>query len=104
MSALTFTVKQATAQRVDMSPLTCQLLKGLSIAEIAAIELQNGKRKLRVDALFDISGSDTQTIFIKNSFDKLDFIAKDLQEGSVTIEGDAGAYLAMGMKSGSPAK
>jgi formylmethanofuran dehydrogenase subunit C len=45
MSALTFTVKQATAQRVDMSPLTCQLLKGLSIAEIAAIELQNGKRK-----------------------------------------------------------
>jgi formylmethanofuran dehydrogenase subunit C len=44
--------------------------------------------------LFDISGSDTQTIFIKNSFDKLDFIAKDLQEGSVTIEGDAGAYLA----------
>jgi formylmethanofuran dehydrogenase subunit C len=34
MSALTFTVKQATAQRVDMSPLTCQLLKGLSIAEI----------------------------------------------------------------------
>lgn len=101
MSALTFTVKQATAQRVDMSPLTCQLLKGLSIAEIAAIELQNGKRKLRVDALFDISGSDTQTIFIKNSFDKLDFIAKDLQEGSVTIEGDAGAYLAMGMKSGS---
>jgi len=43
MSALTFTARQETAQRVDMSPLVCQLLKDLSVAEIAAIELQNGK-------------------------------------------------------------
>ncbi len=72
MSALTFTVKQTTAQRVDMSPLVCHLLKDKSVAEISAIELQNGKRKIRTDELFDISGSDAQNIVIKNSFAKLE--------------------------------
>jgi len=100
MSALIFTVKQETAQRVDMSPIVCHLLKGLSLAEIAAIELQNGKRKVRVDTLFDISGDDTQNIVIKNSYAKLDFIAKELQDGTMTMHGEAGAYFGMSMKSG----
>jgi formylmethanofuran dehydrogenase subunit C len=101
MNALTFTLKQRTEQRVDMSPLACHLLAGKEPAEIAAITLQNGKRKLRVDELFSISGYDAQNIVIKNSFGKLDYIGKDLQGGKITVEGSAGAYLALGMKSGS---
>ncbi len=101
MSALTFTLKQRTDQRVDMSPLVCQKLSGMEPAEVAAIELQNGKRKVRVDELFKISGSDSQNIEIKNSFGKLDFIGKDLAEGAIHVEGDVGAYLGMGMVAGS---
>ncbi len=101
MSALTFTLKQATAQRIDLSPLVCQNLQDLSAADIAAIELQNGKSRRRVDELFTISGSDSQNIVIANSNDKLDFIGKDLASGSITVNGDAGAYLGLGMKSGS---
>ena len=100
MSALTLTLKYRPDQRVDMSPLVCQLLKDKELADIAAIELQSGKCKLLVEQLFTISGFDTQSIIIKNSFDKLDFIGKELDGGSITVEGDAGAYLAMGMKAG----
>ena len=100
MSALTFTVKHETSQRVDMSPIVCQLLKEMSVADIAAIELQNGKRKVRVDELFELSGTDTQNILIKNSFAKLDFIGKELENGSITVQGDTGAYFGMGMRSG----
>jgi len=100
MSALTFTLKYRPDQRVDMSPLVCQLLQDKAPAEIAAIELQSGKRKLRVDELFTIAGDDAEHIVIKNSFAKLDFIGKDLEDGRITVEGDAGAYLGMGMKSG----
>ena len=100
MSALTFTVKQETAQRVDMSPLVCHLLKDLSATDIAAIELQNGKRKIRVDELFTVSGDDSQNIVIKKCYAKLDFIAKELQDGCMTVEGEAGAYFGMSMKSG----
>ncbi|MEQ1635938.1 MAG: formylmethanofuran dehydrogenase subunit C [Methylococcales bacterium] len=100
MSALTFTLKQAPAQRVDMSPLVCQKLANLPLAEIAAITLQNGKRKPRVDELFAITGDDAQNIVIKNSCDKLDFIGKELDGGTISVEGDAGAYLGLGMKAG----
>ena len=100
MSALTLTLINSPEQRIDMSPLTCHLLKALAIEDIAAITLQSGKRKLRVDELFTIEGSDSQQLIIKNSHEKLDFIGKDLDGGSISIEGDAGAYLAMGMKAG----
>jgi formylmethanofuran dehydrogenase subunit C len=100
MSALTFTLKLEPDQRVDMSPLVCQALADMSVAEIAALTLQNGKRKIRVDELFDIAGSDAQNIVIKNSFGKLDFIGKELDGGRITVEGDAGAYLGLGMKFG----
>ncbi|BCG64842.1 MAG: formylmethanofuran dehydrogenase subunit C [Methyloprofundus sp.] len=100
MSALTFTVKQATQQRVDVSPLVCHLLKDMTLADITAIELQNGKRKIRVDELFEVSGSDSQNIVFRKSFAKLDFIGKELEAGSMVVHGDAGAYFGIGMKSG----
>ncbi len=100
MSALTFTLRHRPEQRVDMSPLSCHLLQGLEPSEIGALTLQVGKAKVRVDDLFTLSGFDTQNIIIKNSFAKLDYIAKDLEAGSVRVEGDAGAYLGLGMKNG----
>jgi len=74
---LTFTLKHRPDQRVDMSPLVCHHLKDLALSDIAALTLQSGKRKLRVDELFTIDGSDTQNIIIKNSVDKLDFLVKN---------------------------
>ncbi|MDD4913839.1 MAG: formylmethanofuran dehydrogenase subunit C [Methylococcales bacterium] len=100
MSALTFTMKRRPDQRVDMSPLVCQKLQAMEPDQIAAIELQNGNSKIRVDQLFDISGSDSQNIVIEGSFDKLDFIGKELDGGAMTVNGDAGAYLAINMKAG----
>lgn len=100
MSALTFNLKKRTDQRVDMSPLVCQKLEGMAPADIGSIELQCGKLKLRADELFSISGEDTSHIIIAGSFSKLDFIGKELQEGSITVEGDVGAYLGQSMKSG----
>jgi len=100
MNALTFTLKHRPDQRVDMSTLVCHNLLNLERSKIAELTLQSGKRKLRVDELFTITGSNAQAIVIKNSFAKLDFIGKELQGGSITVEGDAGAYLGFGMKSG----
>ncbi|WP_305908751.1 formylmethanofuran dehydrogenase subunit C [Methylomarinum sp. Ch1-1] len=100
MSALTLTMKQRLDQRVDMSPLVCQKLQDLEPTEIAAIRLQNGKRTIRVDELFKIKGDDTQNIVIEGSYGKLDFIGKELEGGSITVHGDAGAYLGQDMKSG----
>lgn len=101
MTTLTFTlIETPPAQRIDMSPLVCQKLEGLSLDEIAALELPCGKSKWRVDQLFYITGSNTQDILIAGSTNKLDYIGKELDGGSISVQGNAGAYLGMQMKSG----
>ncbi|MGY6276047.1 formylmethanofuran dehydrogenase subunit C [Methylomonas sp. MgM2] len=101
MTTLTFTlIETPPAQRVDMSPLVCQKLEGMSVDRIAAIELQCGKSQLRVDQLFYITGSDTQELIFAGSTDKLDNIGKELDGGSISVQGNAGAYLGMQMKAG----
>ncbi len=100
MSALRLTLKKRPDQRVDMSPLVCQKLEGLTPVDIGQLELQAGNRTVRVDELFKISGEDVQHIIVAGSFNKLDFIGKELDGGRITVEGDAGAYLGQGMKAG----
>jgi formylmethanofuran dehydrogenase subunit C len=100
MSALTFTLKRQPKQRVDMSPLVPANLADKSMTEIAAINLQCGKLLVPAGELFDIGGNNVQNIIINNSFEKLDSIGKELDGGRITVNGDTGAYLAMGMKSG----
>lgn len=100
MSALTFTLKLQTQQRVDCSPLTPDHLAGKSITEITATELQCGNKKLLVGSLFDIAGDDTNQIIINNSSANLDFIGSKMQSGAITVNGDAGSYLGFQMKKG----
>ncbi|MCX7627044.1 MAG: formylmethanofuran dehydrogenase subunit C [Methylophilaceae bacterium] len=101
MSALTFTLKHdAPAQRIDLAPLTPDHLAGKSSAEIGAVELLCGNRRWRADRLFDIAGSDTDDIVIDNANGKLDFIGRGMQRGRITVNGDAGSYVAFGMRGG----
>ncbi|HQR60280.1 MAG TPA: formylmethanofuran dehydrogenase subunit C, partial [Methylophilaceae bacterium] len=100
MSALALTLKTQPQQRVDCSPLTPDNLAGKTVAEIAAIELQCGKHKLRADAVFDITGTDAANIVIRNSSSKLDYIGHGIKSGRITIHGSAGSYLGFQMKKG----
>jgi formylmethanofuran dehydrogenase subunit C len=100
MSALTFTLKATPAQRLDCAPLTPDTLGELSLADIAAIKLVSGNTLVRVDEAFDISGDDANDIIFENSVAKLDFIGKAMSKGSITINGDAGAYLGQFMEAG----
>lgn len=100
MSNLTFTLKAAPKQRIDCSPLTPDKLAEQSLADIAAIELVMGNLTERVDALFTITAGDSQSIEFKASNIKLDFIGHNMTQGSITVDGDVGAYLGIFMEGG----
>lgn len=100
MSALTFTLKIAPKQPIDCSSLTPDVLVDKSADAIAAMELNNGKQKLRVDTVFDISGKDSDNVVFKNSCNRLDFIGCRMSSGRVTVHGDTGAYLGLQMRGG----
>lgn len=100
MTALTFTLKIAPRQRVDVSPLTPDKLADKSAADIAALPLQCGNRCLRADEVFNIEGEDSANIRFNQASAKLDNIGKAMISGNITVNGDAGAYLGMQMKGG----
>lgn len=100
MSALTFTLKIEPRQRIDMSLLTPDALSGKSREEIAAIRLPYGKKQLRVDEAFDLSGDDSGNIVIENSSAKLDYIGSKMKTGAITVKGHAGSYLGFQMRGG----
>lgn len=100
MSALTFTLKTQLQQRVDCAQLTPDNLTGKSSAEIAAVELPCGNRKVRAEALFTIAGDDASNIVINNSSAKLDYIGSNMKSGNITIHGNVGSHLGFQMKKG----
>jgi formylmethanofuran dehydrogenase subunit C len=100
MSALTFTLKATPQQRIDLSPLTPDLLAGKSRKDIEAIVLQTGNRRLPLAEFFRIKGTDAAQIVFADACDKLDHIGTNMGGGHMHIDGDAGAYLAFGLRGG----
>lgn len=100
MSKLTLTLKQAPKLRVDLSPLTPDALAGKSRAEIAAIALTSGNRKIKLNELFEISGDNASNIVIEKSCSKLDCIGHSMTGGNMLVRGDAGAYSGFRMAGG----
>lgn len=100
MNALTFTLKKTLQHSLNCAALTPSNLASKSIAEIASTALQYGKTQLRVDEVFEITGSDTQSIHFKNATNRLDYLGANMASGSIRIEGNVGAYLGFALKQG----
>ncbi len=98
MSALTLTLRAEPRQRVDMSPLSAA--KELTVAEIAALKLWAGRRRYRLDELFQLEGDDTTRLVLRGDCRKLDYVGRDARDLDITVEGNVGAYAGMGMRSG----
>lgn len=100
MSALRLTLRARPAQRVDCSPLTAALVAGQSLKDIGAIELATGNRRMRVDALFTLTGQPGADLEIHGSTAMLDRLGAGLAGGTLRVTGEAGAFLGMGMTAG----
>lgn len=100
MTALTFTLKTESPQRIDVSPLTPDALAGKTCPDIGAWLLQTGNRQVRVDQVFDLSGDDTDHLVFAGSTAQLDYIGKAMSRGAIEVHGNAGSYLGMHMKGG----
>lgn len=100
MSALTFTLKKDLVQKLDVSPLTPNLLADKSLAETSATLLWYGKQQIRADEAFAITGSDPNSIVFDKSTAKIDYIGSVLSTGCITVNGDAGSFLGFQMQQG----
>lgn len=97
---LCLTLRERPAQRVDLSTLSTDHLSGRTTAQVAAMELPSGNRTVRVDSLFDVSGTFSSELEIRASCDRLDRIGEGMTHGCITVRGDVGAYAGACMKGG----
>lgn len=98
MNALTFTLNKKLQFSLNCAVLNPANLANKSTSDIASMQLNYGNKQLRVDEIFEITGSDTENIHFKNTSNKLDYLGANMASGRMTIEGDAGAYLAYNLK------
>lgn len=100
MSALRFSLKAEPPERIDMSPLTPSKLSGLTIGEIAQLELGTGRTSIKVIDIFQLAGGLDDEIIIEGGSVRLDFVGAKLDAGKLTVDGSVGAYAGRQMTGG----
>jgi formylmethanofuran dehydrogenase subunit C len=91
VNALTFTLRAKPDQRLDLSPLTPDRLKHLSIDEIAGLELQTTKWRATAGDVFDIQEGDAAELRFEGGSDRFDRLGHEMRGGSIIVDGDAGS-------------
>ena len=100
MTALTFELKAKPDQRLDLSPLTPERLKDLKQKDIEALVIGSTRMRLTVGDAFKVKGNDAGELRFVGTDGRCDKIGAGLKDGTIAVEGDAGAYLGAGMKRG----
>jgi formylmethanofuran dehydrogenase subunit C len=90
VSSLTFSLREAPDQRLDLSPLISQNLAGKTAAEIERIELQTTRMRVTVGDVFRIREGDPDTIVIEGGAERFDRVGMGMASGSIRVEGEVG--------------
>jgi formylmethanofuran dehydrogenase subunit C len=100
MNALTFKLKVTLKQRLDVSPLIPERLKGQSLSEINQISLHLGNRVVSAGSVFEVSGEDAESLVFEGQTGKLDRLGDGMTAGSILVRGDVGSYAGIHLKGG----
>lgn len=100
MSTLSFSLRAAPTQALDLSALVPSKLAGLPLGDIERLSLGDNPNGPLIGDVFAVSGTPGEAIAISGGSPFLDYVGAGLDGGSITVEGPVGAYAARGMKSG----
>ena len=100
MSALTFELRSAPDQRLDLAPLLPERLDGLNPKEIEALAIGTTRVPFSVGDAFKLTGKDASDVRFAGTDPRCDKIGAGMTKGAIVVDGDAGAYLGAGMKKG----
>lgn len=98
MSGYVLKLRSAPAGRLDLTGLIPSRMAALSSRDIEQLHISNAG--LRVGDVFSLSGSAGPTLTIEGGAARLDFVGAGLDEGTLVVAGEAGAYAGAGMSGG----
>ncbi len=88
MSSLTFSLREAPDQRLDLSPLILQNLAGKTVAEIERLELQTTRVRVTAGDVFRIRECDPAAIVIEGGSARFDWVGMGMASRSIRVEGE----------------
>jgi formylmethanofuran dehydrogenase subunit C len=97
---LVLTLRKTLSQRLDLSPLTPDRLLSLGKQPISNVELECGNRRVPLGDLFDVTPGDPMHLHFVGDLDRCDRIGAGMTRGTITVDGNAGAYVGHGMVDG----
>ena len=100
MSRLTFRLRGAPPQRLDLSGLTPSALNGKSEGEIAALEIGTTRRRVTVGDVFVVQPGDVEDFVFEGGSERLDRIGAGMSSGSIRVLGDVGVEAGRRMSGG----
>ena len=100
MKPLTFALRAAPLQRLDLSPLTPANLAGKTEVEVAALELQTTRERVTVGDVFQIRWGEADTVVFDGGGERLDRVGAALTAGTIVVEGDVGVEAGRSMLGG----
>ena len=100
MSGLVLTLRETPQQRVDLSPVIPDRLMALDGGSIASVGLTCGNQQIGLADLFTVTAGDPADLRLIGDCSRCDGIGAGMTRGTMTIEGDTGAYLGLQMQGG----
>lgn len=100
MSTLRLTLKDQPAVPIEAEVLSPDALAGLSLDEIRATPVYLGKRRRRIDELFEIEGEPGDELELHGDLHRVKWLGRGMTRGRLTVHGNAGMHLGSHMKGG----
>ena len=95
-----FTLKREPTVPLEAEVLTPDVLADLKHAEICALPVYHGKRRLPLDEFFDIEGDGSEDLEIVGDLHRARWIGRAMTRGSVVVDGNVGMHLGAYMRGG----
>jgi formylmethanofuran dehydrogenase subunit C len=100
-SPITLTLREAPSVPLEAEVLTPDALAELRHDEICASQVWLGKRRCRLDELFDVVGQRSEQLRIEGPTGRVKWIGRGMTRGRITVAGDVGMHLGAYMAGGS---
>jgi formylmethanofuran dehydrogenase subunit C len=88
---MTFSLRAAPLQRLDLSPLTPQNLAGKTVAEIERLEVGTTRLRITAGDVLHIRDGDRATIAVEGGGPRFDRVGLGMSSGAIIVEGEVGA-------------
>lgn len=98
--SITLTLKEQPTVPLEAEVLSPSHLAELSHDEIRGLRLFHGKRQLRVDDFFDVSGERSDQLEIHGDLHRVRLLGRGMDRGQLTVHGSVGMHLGAHMKGG----